>query len=1123
MERDVRLSRGFVGGAKRVALRCALALIVVLSPTLARAQCAMPVGRIVRVDRTVTLSSARGAAATAAAANTQICLGGLIRTGDRSRATIALNDNTRLVIDQNTEWEVVPPQGGASGLVRLIRGAILVITRQRNLRVETPFVNAGVEGTEFLVNVEADRADITVFEGQVQAFSVVQPNVRPLSVRPGQTARAERGANPRILDVTPPDAVRWRLYYQPIIEPLLRAQLDAAPATLEALTATPAAARDALSYAREAALRLDSGDVDGAEAAVKNALNRDPNLAEAHAIRVVSAVMRNDQSVALEAGRAAAQGNSIPGHLANSYALQASLNIEGARDTLTSIAPGNRTADVWVRLSELYLALGDVAAARAAADQAFERNSDRLETLTARGFVALADADVSTARQIFDDAVRREPGDAQSRLGLGLARIHGGNLTGGREELEIAAALNPGDAVIRSYLGKAYFDERLEQQSGRQFEVAAKEDPNDPTPLFYSALQKQSTNRPVEALGELQKAIDLNDARGVYRSRALLDEDLAARSASLGHIYRDLGFEQRALLEGWRSLGADSGDYSGHRFLADMYSALPRHEVARVSELLQAQLFQPLSITHVSPSLAETDLALLETAGPSTPSLNDFNPLFRRNRLSTQVTGLFGGHDLAADEAIVSGLWNRVAFSVGQFHYETTGVRPNNDQDRDLGNVFVQAQLSRSTMVQGEVRAESSRTGDLAVRFDPTFFEPNLRNRTSGTTARFGARHNFGLRSQLIASLAVQSRDFNTRVRSVNEAFGFFSTVDARNETSGVTAEARHLYGRGRFTFDYGGGFYRAEQNRIEKFEVGFLSGFPPGFSTETSFDDQPRQANGYLYVRTPVLPRLNVTMGASIDKFDSTLFDRTQFNPKLAASWALTPSTMIRVAAFRTLTRAVIAEQTIEPTQVAGFNQFFADEEGATSWRYGAAVDHRVGATVFAGAEYSWRDLTIPVEVVDPLGNRVVGRLPRAEQLGRAYLYVAPERHVAASVEYLAERDAAVAGSDRAESGLLSLRSHRLPLTVNVFASRLFGRFRADFVRQSARYFEGLAHSEGTDTFWVVSGRVGYRIPDRYGRLVLDVANAFDQREFRYEATDPRRPDLARGRVVTFRFELGL
>jgi hypothetical protein len=49
-------------------------------------------------------------------------------------------------------------------------------------------------------------------------------------------------------------------------------------------------------------------------------------------------------------------------------------------------------------------------------------------------------------------------------------------------------------------------------------------------------------------LQDLQKSIELNDNRAVFRSRLLLDQDLAARSASLGRIYNDLGFQQLALI-----------------------------------------------------------------------------------------------------------------------------------------------------------------------------------------------------------------------------------------------------------------------------------------------------------------------------------------------------------------------------------------------------------------------------------------------------------------------------------------------------------------------------------------------------------------------------------------------
>ncbi len=86
----------------------------------------------------------------------------------------------------------------------------------------------------------------------------------------------------------------------------------------------------------------------------------------------------------------------------------------------------------------------------------------------------------------------------------------------------------------------------------------------------------------------------------------------------------------------------DPGDYSGHRFLADTYSALPRYDLARVSELLQAQLLQPINITPVQPQLGEANLFILTGAGPSEAAFREFNTLFNRNRVTLQASASRG-------------------------------------------------------------------------------------------------------------------------------------------------------------------------------------------------------------------------------------------------------------------------------------------------------------------------------------------------------------------------------------------------------------------------------------------------------------------------------------------------
>ena len=152
-----------------------------------------------------------------AALNAPVCQGDSIRVGEFSRATIAfLDSGLRLTIEQNTEFAVRPPRQAGRSFIDLVRGAILFFTRQpRSLDVRTPFVNAAVEGTEFLIRVEDNRAEVAVLEGTVAMAN----DQGSLTLTSGQSGQALAGQAPQRIDVRPQDAVRWALYYEPILPP----------------------------------------------------------------------------------------------------------------------------------------------------------------------------------------------------------------------------------------------------------------------------------------------------------------------------------------------------------------------------------------------------------------------------------------------------------------------------------------------------------------------------------------------------------------------------------------------------------------------------------------------------------------------------------------------------------------------------------------------------------------------------------------------------------------------------------------------------------------------------------------------------------------------------------------
>jgi tetratricopeptide (TPR) repeat protein len=271
-----------------------------------------------------------------------------------------------------------------------------------------------------------------------------------------------------------------------------------------------------------------------------------PGNTDALALQSIIAVAQNEKGSALDLAKKAvdAAPKSATARIALSYAQQANFDLEGALSSLREAVksePENALARA--RLSELLLSFGHVGEALEEAKKATAQNPGIARTQTVLGFAFLAQIKTKDSRAAFERAIELDQADPLPRLGLGLAIIRDGDVSGGRAEIEIAASLDPNSSLIRSYLAKAYYEEKRDKHASSQFTMAKEFDPNDPTPFFYDAIRKQTLNRPVDALHDMQKAISLNDNRAVYRSRLLLDDDLAARSASLGRIFSDLGFQ----------------------------------------------------------------------------------------------------------------------------------------------------------------------------------------------------------------------------------------------------------------------------------------------------------------------------------------------------------------------------------------------------------------------------------------------------------------------------------------------------------------------------------------------------------------------------------------------------
>ena len=644
-------------------------------------------------------------------------------------------------------------------------------------------------------------------------------------------------------------------------------------------------------------------------------------------------------------------------------------------------------------------------------------------------------------------------------------------------------------------------------------------DPSDPTPYFYDAIEKQTTNRPVEALEDMERAIERNDNRAVYRSRLLLDSDLAARSASLGRIYTDLGFQELALTEGWKSVNVDPTNFSAHRFLADSYSALPRHEIARVSELLQSQLLQPINITPVQPRLAESNLFLISAQGPAAASSNEFNPIFNRDGIAVQATGLAGENNTWAGEGVVSGIHGNLSYSLGYTHFATDGWRTNSDQDDQIANAFVQLELTPDTSVQAEYRYRDLEHGDLGLRFFPQDFFPGERTTEERHTARIGARHAFSPGSVLLGSFIYQDATFGVQNDQPPAPLPFSS----ERPEQAYSAELQHLLRSPRFSLTTGAGFFDINGRIDQVIGLGLPPPFPLSITTSTDLN----HTNLYAYSYTSLLKNVTLTAGLSADLLNGDSLDvgeKDQINPKLGITWQPQPATTVRAAAFRVLKRTLITDQTLEPTQVAGFNQFFDDANGTDAWRYGAAVDQKLGRNAFAGVEYSARDLKVPyLDFTDPAfpdGKRA--EVDWNEQLGRGYLFWTPHRWLALRAQYTYERfdrDAAFA------AGVTDLETHRVPLGISFFhPSGFSASLTGTYWNQRGKFEFAVpgVFQPGSDDFWLFDAAINYRLPKRYGLITVGATNLFGT-QFQYFGVDFDNPTIQPDRMIFARLTLSL
>ncbi len=608
-----------------------------------------------------------------------LAVGDRFRTRQRSRATVKLTDLYTMRLKQFTTIQLTPAlfEDDRSKL-DLVRGAAFIFSRaeEGEIDISTPAANGAMRGTQLFVEVLADgRSKFQVLEGRV----VLNNPAGNLELDAGEAGEALPGQPPRkTAAIISTNLLQWALYYPAVLEPselgmsaanqrVIARSLEAyrsgdLPGALEAYPEGVAAGSGARLY--HAGVLLGVGQVEEARAALAGVALDDPGRRALE--RLIAAVQfREEDEWERESLKTAGEA------LAESYYLQSRSDLAGAREAArraVTLAPANGYG--WARLAELEFSFARTGVASAALSKALRLAPANAQAHALRGFILSAENRIEEAADSFEEAVRLDGALGNGWLGLGLTKIKRGDLAGGRGDLQTAATVEPTVAAFHSYLGKAFSMEGRPEEARKDLALAKALDPGDPTPLLYSALELQQGNRPNEAIAELEKSIELNDNRRVFRSRQLLDQDRAVRNANLARIYRNAGMGDVAVREATLAVENDYTNSAAHLFLANSFDALRdrkrielRYETPWFNELLLSNLLSPVGGGQLSQFVSQ----------------QEYSKLMEQDGLGGSFSSEWRSTEEFRSNASVFGTYGNVSFGLDAYYRDDPGNRVNSE------------------------------------------------------------------------------------------------------------------------------------------------------------------------------------------------------------------------------------------------------------------------------------------------------------------------------------------------------------------------------------------------------------------------------------------------------------
>lgn len=592
--------------------------------------------------------------------------------------------------------------------------------------MSTPSLAVHHSQTEFLIEATATWSAVTVLDGEVTVSNVLGAQL----VRTGERAEATANEAPRLVaSILAQNLIQWWLDYPAVLDPDDLWPSDDVPSAwsdsiaryrlgdlVGAWTRLPNAPPPRLSPAEAAyaaGLHFALGQRQVAEALLEGL------PAEHVGRRTLERLHRSVWGEGLDVLEPPEATATASEWLAHSYELQAVHHLGPALAAARHAAnQAPRFGAAWVRVAELEFSHGRTREARLALDRALAFSPQNAAGLTLLGFLHLANNRVREAQAVFSSAIETDPNHALARLGRGLAAMRLGRTQEGRSDLITAVMLEPGRALLRAYVGKALTDAGNPPGAYQELRRAHELDAGDPTSWLYAALLNHQANRVNHAIHDLERSVERNDQRRLYRSRLLLDQDRAVRGVNLAHLYADVGLSDFGVQTAARAVNADYANPAAHLFLANSYEALRdprqihlRYETPWLAEYWLANLLAPVGAGALSPTVSQ----------------NEYSKLFERDGLRLANRTLWTSNGDWHQQTAQSGQFGDFEYSLDALYRSENGQRPNNDLEQLAFSATAKVQASPADQLLLQATWYDAASGDVLQRYDPADANLGLR------------------------------------------------------------------------------------------------------------------------------------------------------------------------------------------------------------------------------------------------------------------------------------------------------------------------------------------------------------------------------------------------------------